>query len=313
MDVSKILASHAAKYQSITVEKETSLDVDVGYLTVTDPNPIDEDSYKLNLEEHLQSLARDGVQSLFSSLFALPTKNSDDGPLAQLPSPKTQLPRSKPLPKPKPPTKWEQFAAAKGIQKKRRDKKEWDEERQEWVNRWGRDGKNKQLEEQWITEVPLNADVDHDPRKLARDERKARVAKNEKQRQGNLARAQGPSSSVADTNPRDQRKKEIAKTLSSARISTASMGRFDKKLEGEKKMRGVKRKFDANEQPVEHEKNVSLALLSKMDSDARKTRTAPPSGDNVVNVRKAVRFASKGRGGIALGRDSSGSGKRKQG
>ncbi|SJL02322.1 related to RRS1-regulator of ribosome biogenesis [Armillaria ostoyae] len=314
MDVSNILASHAAKYQSITVEKETSLDVDVGYLTVTDPNPIDEDSYKSNLEEHLRSLARDGVQSLFSSLFTLPTKNSDDGPLAQLPPPKTQLPRAKPLPKPKPPTKWEQFAAAKGIQKKRRDKKEWDEERQEWVNRWGKDGKNKQLEEQWITEVPLNADVDHDPRKVAREERKARVAKNEKQRQGNLARAQGPSSSVADTNPREQRKNEITKTLSSARISTASMGRFDKKLEGEKKMRGVKRKFDANEQPVEHEKNASLALLSKMDSDARKTRAAPPSGDGVVNVRKAVRFASKGRGGIALGRESSGGGgKRKQG
>ncbi len=84
--------------------------------------------------------------------------------------------------------------------------------------------------------------MDHDPRKVAREERKARVAKNEKQRQGNLARAHGPSSSVADTNPREQRKKEITKTLSSARISTASMGRFDKKLEGEKKMRGVKRK-----------------------------------------------------------------------
>lgn len=38
-----------------------------------------------------------------------------------------------------------------------REKKVWDEERQEWVNRWGRDGKNKQSEEQWITEVPANA------------------------------------------------------------------------------------------------------------------------------------------------------------
>lgn len=42
-----------------------------------------------------------------------------------------------------------------------RDKKEWDEEKQEWVNRWGRNGKNKQLEEQWITEVPLNAGLFH--------------------------------------------------------------------------------------------------------------------------------------------------------
>jgi regulator of ribosome biosynthesis len=77
------------------------------------------------------------------------------------------------------------------------------------------------------------ADVDHDPRKVARDERKARVAKNEKQRLGNAARAAGP---------REVRKQEIERTLATSRISTASMGKFDKKLEGEKKVRGVKRK-----------------------------------------------------------------------
>jgi regulator of ribosome biosynthesis len=111
------------------------------------------------LEEHLISNARDGVQVLLASLFTLPTLSSADGPLAQLPQPTTLLPRSKPLPKPKPPTKWEQFAAAKGIQKKVREKKVWDEEKQEWVNRWGKDGKNKEKEEQWITEVPANAGV----------------------------------------------------------------------------------------------------------------------------------------------------------
>ncbi len=110
-----------------------------------------------NLEEHLQSLARDGVQALIASLFSLPTKASPDGPLAVLPPPAYQLPRAKPLPKPKPPTKWERFAAAKGIQHKVRDKKVWDEEKQDWVDRWGRHGKNKETQEQWIHEVPLNA------------------------------------------------------------------------------------------------------------------------------------------------------------
>jgi len=109
------------------------------------------------LEEYLQSTARDGTQILIASLFSLPTLPSPDGPLAQLPPPTTQIPRAKPLPKPKPPTKWERFAAAKGIQHKSRDRKVWDEEKQEWVNRWGRGGKNKQVEEQWITEVPMNA------------------------------------------------------------------------------------------------------------------------------------------------------------
>jgi regulator of ribosome biosynthesis len=74
-----------------------------------------------------------------------------------LPPQTSQLPRSKPLPKPRPPTKWEKFAAAKGIQKTKRDKKIFDEEKQEWVNRWGKGGKNRETEEQWITEIPDNA------------------------------------------------------------------------------------------------------------------------------------------------------------
>lgn len=77
------------------------------------------------------------------------------------------------------------------------------------------------------------ADVDYDPRKVARDERKGRIAKNEKRHQQNVARA---------ANPRQQRKEEIEKTLAVTRTSTASMGKFDKRLDGEKKLRGIKRK-----------------------------------------------------------------------
>lgn len=101
--------------------------------------------------------ARDGVQTLVASLFSLPITSSEDGPVAQLPPPTTQLPRAKPLPKPKPLTKWEQFAKAKGIQHSKKDKKAWDEERQEWVERWGWKGANKKEETQWLTEVPANA------------------------------------------------------------------------------------------------------------------------------------------------------------
>ena len=155
------------------VEKEVEIQVDSGLLCATDVNLIDESSYRYNLlyaslcllqtflrtnlERHLQALARDGAQVLLSSLFSLPIKSSPDGPLAVLPQPITQLPRAKPLPKSRPPTKWERFASAKGIQHKKRDRKIWDEEKQEWVNRWGRFGKNKEAEEQWLSEVPATA------------------------------------------------------------------------------------------------------------------------------------------------------------
>lgn len=114
-------------------------------------------SLRADLEEYLTTTARDGVQAMIAALFSLPTTSSADGPLAQLPPPTTQIPRAKPLPKPKPPTKWEKFASAKGIQKKRKDKKVWDEEKQEWVDRWGWKGANKQEEVQWLMEVPANA------------------------------------------------------------------------------------------------------------------------------------------------------------
>lgn len=110
-----------------------------------------------DLETYLQSNARDGVQGLLNALFALPSTSSPDGPVAKLPPPTTQLPRAKPLPKPKPLTKWEKFAKEKGISHRKKEKAVWDEEKQEWANRWGWKGKNKELEDQWLTEVPANA------------------------------------------------------------------------------------------------------------------------------------------------------------
>ena len=293
------------------------------------------------------STARDGAQALIASLFSLPTTSSDDGPLAQLPPPVTQLPRAKPLPKPKPPTKWEQFAKAKGIQKKRKDKKIWDEEKQDWVNRWGWKGKNKEKEVQWATEVPANAgtlptssvtcfprtrlnassttDVDYDPAKAARDERKARMAKNERQHQQNLARA-ALGSGAATTSTADK-KRQIDRTLAVTRTSTASMGRFDRTLEGEKKLKGVKRKvcfgavfmrlrpvdrpgyqFDPTEISADREKSHNLDIISKLDKGptVKKAKRSESGGDDVLNVRKAIRSASKGKGSAALARSSSG-------
>lgn len=84
-------------------------------------------------------------------------------------------------------------------------------------------------------------DADYDPAKAKRDERKARISKNERQHEQNLARAQGATGSTV-VPAIAERKKQIDKTLVTTRTSTASMGRFDRKLEGEKKLKGIKRK-----------------------------------------------------------------------
>ncbi|KAI0774522.1 RRS1-domain-containing protein [Fomes fomentarius] len=276
MDVSDILAAHEAKKKAVTVEKDIPLEVDAGFLTVTDLNPVDAESYEC---------------------------------VSQLPPPTTQLPRAKPLPKPKPPTKWEQFAKAKGIQKKRRDKKVWDEEKQEWVDRWGWKGANKDKEVQWATEVPANADIDHDPAKEARDARKARVAKNERQHQQNLTKAaQVHSVGGSSAAPLGDRKKIIDRTLAVTRSSTASMGKFNRQLEGEKKLKGVKRKFEPTEISATNEKAHNLAIMSRLDKEPslkKAKRSSESSGDAVLNVRKAIRATSKGKGSAALARERS--------
>ncbi|KAH7100540.1 RRS1-domain-containing protein [Auriculariales sp. MPI-PUGE-AT-0066] len=260
MDVSALVKEQESKFKSTLVEKEIPLEVDLGLLAVTDPNPTDEDEYKANLENYLTATARDG--------------------------PATMLPRTKPLPKPKPPTKWERFAATKGIQKTRRERKVFDEERQEWVNRWGKDGKNKDTEEQWLTEVPANA-PELCVLQLSISTRRRRHGKN--------ARS-------ASRRTRSERKQDIARSVAMAKVSTASMGRFDKKLEGEQKLRGEKRKFDANETTGKDESKRAMEIISRLDRPKRQKTNegGEVAAESVVNVRKAIRHASRGRGGISL-------------
>jgi regulator of ribosome biosynthesis len=76
------------------------------------------------------------------------------------------------------------------------------------------------------------------------------MAKNERQRTQNLARAQQGQGREQATDQkayaRTKRTGEIERTLATTRASTASMGKFDRMLEGEKKPRGVKRKVRAD-------------------------------------------------------------------
>ena len=77
------------------------------------------------------------LQVLLTALYALPSESTPLGRMAQLPAPTTVLPRAKPLPKPRAPTKWEVFAQRKGIQKRKRSKEVWDEGAGELKRRHG--------------------------------------------------------------------------------------------------------------------------------------------------------------------------------
>ena len=119
-------------------------------------------------------------------------------------------------------------------------------------------------------------DIDHDPSKIARAERKARVVKNEQQMAQNIARTQGEST-AAGPSSKEQRKGEINRTLATSRVSTASMGKFDKVLEGEKKLKGVKRKVSSSAFVVYGRQTCICSLNPPRRPSRRRRRRIFPS------------------------------------
>lgn len=184
----------------VTVVKPIPLEFDMGNLTAFDNNLVDMSSYRntSTRETCIQAAIRDGAQALINQvLTALPLKSTADGIIAELPMPVTAIPREKPIPKAKEPTKWELFAKKKGIQSKPREgKMVYDEEKGEWVPKWGYKGRNKDVEHQWLVEIDdkkTDGGEEIDPRKLSRDERKKNIKLNERQQKKN-AKASLPSS-----------------------------------------------------------------------------------------------------------------------
>ncbi|KAI5476064.1 hypothetical protein MNV49_000436 [Pseudohyphozyma bogoriensis] len=325
VDVSAILQANNEKRRALNVPKEFPVETDLGLLAVYDPNPIEEESYALDKEQALLLHARDGIQLLVNEIWSRPTRIVDDGVVAEIPAVSTALPREKPLPKPAPMTKWQAFAATKGIAPKpRRDRMVFDEEKQDWVPRWGYKGKNKEVEDQWIVEVPGNKDPSFDPVQASKDERKARKQKNENQRLKNLQRAaanaaKGQEDKEKRLGERETRKKIIERELKITKGSTASMGKFDPQGRGEKKEKNVKRKFDPNEVEGKQERSKALSILEKIGATPSNKRTKmstdnPEYGKdvasgNIINSRKAIKKLTGGKGALSLEKKGKRSGK----
>ena len=114
------------------------MDFDLGNLTAYDPSPINAEEFLANPDTACLDAATKVTQALIAQLFALPSEAADVGRVARLPAPTTALPRAKALPKPREPTKWEKFAAQKGInQKRKRSREVWDADTKEYKRRHG--------------------------------------------------------------------------------------------------------------------------------------------------------------------------------
>lgn len=267
--LAKAEKDEAERLKNITVHKELDLEFDIGNLLALDKNSINPREFKQqNKDQFLRSLARDNTQLLINEIWKHPSERVEEVIVVKLPDPVTQLPREKPAPKPRPPTKWEQFAKLKGIQKKKKTNLVWDEVHKEWKRRWGYK-RAKDGTKEWLIEVPETADPNEDQFAKRNQAKKERVAKNEFNRLKNIARAQKlkvPGVGLAPTTK--QSKAELTKAVGVAKSSTASVGKFQERLPKEKPQRntGKKRQFQPLIGDFAGEKQKHLEMLKVMES-----------------------------------------------
>lgn len=279
------------------LQELSNYEIDLGNLAAFDPHhyftspPASREELVSESLQHATKL----VQAVADSLFNLPSIEDPDGPLVKLPPATTKLPREKPLPKPAPPTKWEAFAQKKGIQKKKKDKVVFDEQTGKWKRRHGYDRVNDDNDVP-IIEAKMN-DGD-DPFAKRQVDRKKRVEKNEKNRLHNLKQAEKAGAlpshiqlaatalPITGTKaaPRKVSKDELQNVAGMAATATASGGKFDKKLPGEKQPKHEK-KYRKYLPVVE---GSGMASLERQQTEKVLNKLISRNSHEIVNVEKAV-------------------------
>ena len=145
----------AEAFGAAVVYKDASnVTLDLGIVAAFDTAPVDPAAYAGGREACLLQSALENSQLLIRGLFELPAEDDPiHGPTAALPARTTTLPREKPVPAPKPLTRWEKFALEKGIKKKgKRERMLYDEPSGEYKPRFGyKRGRDESSE--WLYEL----------------------------------------------------------------------------------------------------------------------------------------------------------------
>ncbi|GIX63120.1 ribosome biogenesis regulatory protein [Babesia caballi] len=230
-------------------EKVDNLEYCLRNLIAVDATPVSATSCDV---ASLLKLSRDNTQLLVNRIFSLARITTPDGVFASLPKEDAiTMPRMYPLPKPKPKTRWQLFAEARGIKKHKRSRKVFDKATNDWVPRWGYKSIKKGLAHKPpIVEVK---DADHaagvDPFQAA--SRKKSVSKT-RQKLREL-RNKAEASALSKTQS----------ALERAKSSTRSFGKFDKKTKGVNDKKSIKRKAVAV--PLKEEREGYLASIKKLN------------------------------------------------
>jgi regulator of ribosome biosynthesis len=184
----------------VTVDKPTPYNFDLGLLLANDPNPVAIPTTTANLESHLAQVGRDGAQVLINQLLTTCAITSTPaGVLLSLPPTTTPLPREKPVPAPKPETKWSAFAKRRGIKPKTREQRrnqQYNDKTGEFERKWGYKGANKAGQDDAIIEVKAKDEAERMEKGTSvrgdkRREIREKVKRNERRERKNQRNAEG--------------------------------------------------------------------------------------------------------------------------
>ena len=257
------------------VDTEFNKTIDLGNLCVFDSNNL---GLELD-EDNIVERTKGNLKLIFSELFKLKTnqigqdeeERDYDKPInaVKLPNPSVILPRGLPIPKQdKNQTKWEKFAEEKGIQKiKKRSRMIWSEELQKYLPRWGKGSLRKEeTNAKWVIEDKPKYEGKN-PFTYEKQELKLKHLKQDQRQKQNeqtfLNKKRNKDGKLKED------KKAQRKNLEIVQKSTASQGRFDKKLKNEAKINPLKKQKLAKEIVLnkKQEKERDSKILNKILKD----------------------------------------------
>ena len=266
-------------------EKRENIFFDTRRLVIIDSNNIlnSKNNEKELTETIMINKAKQNYIDFASSLFDILNKQQgeekedldyDKAPdELTLPENIITLPRSLPVPIPKPPTKWEKYKMEKGITQRKRSRMVYSEEVGDWVPRWGK-GSVKHIQDSmnWLMEEKepgVNPfEQKSNEKQIDKAKQMKRQIKNEEFAKNYLAKKKGNSNQINNNKNEEngepkqhiskkmrkafkaqkeiqrlnEDKKNLGKRLEQVQKSTRSMGNFDKKLKNEKEINLLKKK-----------------------------------------------------------------------
>lgn len=261
--------------KSTEVNKDVEVETDLGSLLALDYNTININSIKSEKEKYLTSLTRDNVQILINKIWDLPIERVEETIVAKLPKPVYVLPRARQIPKPKPLTKWQQYAKEKGIatKKKKKSKLKWDDQLQKWIPLFGYKRNKAEEQKEWLVEVNNENKVKEDPFAAAKTAKEERKSKNELQRLRNIAKSKNIKVPRVGLPTKEYfpNSQHLSQAITVARTSTASVGKFQNRLPKEKDAKGIakevpgmKRKAEAPPRNLQDEKKRNKDLVDSI-------------------------------------------------